>query len=70
MEPFRNVYNKKSIKELADAISCVDNNFNPLEFSRYCLKGITKLEMKERVIQISLGLEKFFMNPHLHLFSK
>jgi 3-methyladenine DNA glycosylase AlkC len=59
MEPFKNIYNKKSITELAEQIYLSNNNFPKKKFINFCLKQIEMLEMKERVIQITKGLDLF-----------
>lgn len=59
MEPFKNLYNKKSISILSDEIS-KHSSIKRKEFEKDCLKNINNLEMKERVIQIADSI-------HIHL---
>lgn len=56
MEPFKNIFNKKSVEEIANAISKHSKSFNSEEFCKLSLKGINKLELKQRVEQISNAL--------------
>jgi len=61
MEPFKNIYNKKSISFLAQEISKQDPNFDKLKFIEDSLKDLSQLEMKARIVQIAESL-----NTHLN----
>ena len=57
MEPFKNIYNKKSISELAVSLEIVSKDFKKAEFIKVATKGIKSLEMKQRVELITTALE-------------
>ncbi len=56
MEPFKNIYNKNSIKKISDEIVKIDPNFKSSEFIKQSTKNINALEMKQRVVLISNSL--------------
>ena len=58
MEPFKNIYQKKSLTDLADAIHSVDSKFDKKAFLDYALTGLSKLELKERVNQVADALHR------------
>ena len=60
MEPFKNVYNKNSISDLAEKISEKDRGFDKKSFVSQSTRNLNKLEMKQRVDQITENL-----NSHL-----
>jgi len=62
VEPFKNIYNKKSITKMSVEIQKHCGEFDDKSFLAFCLKDINSLEMKARVIKISNGLCKFM--PH------
>lgn len=59
MEPFKNIYNKKSIQKIAKLISLHHPAFDVKSFERTILKNLQELEMKQRVELISSGLFQF-----------
>jgi 3-methyladenine DNA glycosylase AlkC len=65
MEPFKNIYNKKSITQLSKEIHLVDPDFDQENFFKIATKNLSKLEMKQRVDQIAYALSKSLVNhPH------
>ena len=58
MEPFKNIYQKKSITKTADAIAEIEPNFDRNSFITQSVKGLNKLELKERVDRIAETLDK------------
>lgn len=58
MEPFKNIYNQKSIALIADSIEKYDSSFNKAKFKSQACKDLEKLELKERVDHIAEALGK------------
>ncbi len=56
MEPFKNLYQKKSVTEIADAIGSAYSEFKRDQFIKDATQGINKLELKDRVKLISKAL--------------
>lgn len=63
MEPFKNIYNSKSIGRLAQEIKIHCPEFRNQEFKKRALVKLTQLEMKERVIQIAEALHHSLPGP-------
>ncbi len=57
MEPFKNIYNRKSIKSLSAELVKLSKGFNEKEFLDISCRNLDELEMKQRVEQISMALE-------------
>lgn len=57
MEPFKNIFSTKSVKEISNQIKKSYKKFDQTSFEKQALKGISKLELKDRVKQISKSLE-------------
>lgn len=57
--PFRNVFNEKVIRNLAESISKNYKQFNKLEFQKECLQNIKQLGFLERSHQICDALHKY-----------
>lgn len=66
MEPFKNLYNKKSCSELAFEIEKYSKDFDQNQFLKDCLKNIKQLEMKERVVQIASALDRNLKGSYLN----
>ncbi len=49
MEPFKNLFNKDSVKLLSSSIARENKNFDQLQFNKNVLKEISNLELKDRV---------------------
>jgi 3-methyladenine DNA glycosylase AlkC len=64
MEPFKNIYNKKSISEIANEIAIIDASFDSKNFIKDSTKNILNLEMKERVVQIAESLNTHLKYPY------
>ncbi|MCJ8277927.1 MAG: DNA alkylation repair protein [Bdellovibrionales bacterium] len=64
MEPFKNLYNKNSLGQLAKEIKKSYPKFDDKAFLKSSLKNFPKLEMKERVVQISSELHNFLPGPY------
>ena len=62
MEPFKNIYNKKSVTKLANEIDRVASHFDKKRFLEDVLRDLAQLEMKDRVRLISKAL-----HDHLNL---
>ncbi|MAZ49567.1 MAG: hypothetical protein CME65_13485 [Halobacteriovoraceae bacterium] len=58
MEPFKNIYNKKSIAFIADSIKRQCPSFQDKKFKKYVLKDLEKLELKQRVNLIAEALHE------------
>ncbi len=58
MEPFKDIYNKKSINSLSKLIKSKDESFDHSNFSKFILKELESLEMKDRVKIIAKELHK------------
>lgn len=59
MEPFKNIFNKKSVKLLSEDVSKeAGPKFNKTKFNRNINKELESLELKERVRLISAELKK------------
>ncbi len=58
MEPFKNIFNKASIKNLANDINAVYPDFDKSTFVRLSSKSLNDLELKDRVRQISASLKE------------
>lgn len=58
MEPFKNLYNKKSITELAKEIKKHYPKFAKEQFVTLSCKKLSALEMKDRVVQICQALRE------------
>lgn len=56
MEPFKNIYNLKSLTHLATEIETVHFQFNGKKFIKIIMKDLNQLEMKDRVRLISKTL--------------
>lgn len=59
MEPFKNIYNKKSIELIAKSIKKVNVELDDVRFVNDCLLNLKEKEMKERVVHISNVIEKY-----------
>ena len=64
MEPFKNLYNKKSISKLASVIKEVHPQFDDSLFVKDVMKGLQKLEMKDRVKKISALFSKHLSSSY------
>lgn len=60
MEPFKNIFNTKSIKELAQQVAKYDKGFKKAAFLKEVSKELSKLELKDRVRLIAKAF-----NQHL-----
>lgn len=58
MEPFKNIYNKKSINIIASHIKKNDPTFDSSAFSRTITLKLTELELKDRVRLIAATIHK------------
>lgn len=58
MEPFKNIYNKKSIGFIAESIKMQCPSFNDKNFKKFIFKDLEKLELKQRVNLIADILHK------------
>ena len=58
MEPFKNIYNKSSVKMFAREIKLSQKNFPEGDFFSVATRNLNKLEMKDRVRQISRALKE------------
>ncbi len=63
MEPFKNIYNKKSISEMSEKIKNKFNDFDSHSFILSSTRGLSQKEMKERVIQISNAIDSHLPGP-------
>ncbi len=58
-EPFKNMINEKVIREVAGHLARVAPEFDQASFVAFCMKGLEKLELKERTLRLTDGLERF-----------
>ncbi|KKJ77736.1 DNA alkylation repair protein [Kiloniella litopenaei] len=59
MEPFKEVFNHKSISKMAEHISARQDNFDQDGFIAYATKDLSTLELKQRSERITEALYKF-----------
>jgi 3-methyladenine DNA glycosylase AlkC len=59
MEPFKNMFNKKFVKELATNIFLYENSFKKDEFILHILKDLERFELKGRMRLISSSIHPF-----------
>ena len=64
MEPFKNLYQKKSVTEIADAIAAAYPKFKRDQFIKDAAHGINKLELKDRVKLISEAIAKHLTSSY------
>ena len=64
MEPFKNLYNKKSVTKLSDQIKRSHPSFDTKLFMQKVLNGLNKMEMKERVVHISENIHNALPGPY------
>ena len=64
MEPFKNIYSQKSNREVSSEIKKHYKKFDEEAYLKTVNKGLNRLEMKERVVQISEGLHQFLPGPY------
>lgn len=57
MEPFKNIFNKKSIKIISTEIKKVHKSFDSSSFEKQSNRKLSELELKDRVRQISNSLK-------------
>lgn len=64
MEPYKNMFNKNSLKTISSEIKQVYKPFDYKSFEKNCLKELDKLELKNRVRLISSELKKHLTNNY------
>ena len=65
MEPFKNFYNPKTIAEMGGEIEkYAPTSFCSKTFAKEASRGLKKLEMKERVVQIAETLHRHLPGPY------
>lgn len=69
MEPFKNVYNKKSIALIAELIKKSDNSFEVEKFCKEIEKELNPLELKDRVRLISSKLYQYLPQEYKQAIS-
>ena len=53
MEPFKNLINKTTVRDIAAQVHAAWPGFDRLRFERLASKGLEGLEMKARAMQIA-----------------